>query len=53
MDEETDPEQAEKQRKLWKLFGRETQAGKELFSLYNKAEKPKIEYPKVKQKSEQ
>ena len=37
MDDETDPEQLEKQRKLWKLFGRETQAGKELFSLYNKA----------------
>jgi hypothetical protein len=37
MDEDIDPEQLEKQKKLWKLFGRETQAGKELFSLYNKA----------------
>jgi len=29
MDEtELDPEQLEKRRKLWKLFGRETKAGK-------------------------
>lgn len=26
--------------------------GKQLFALYNKAEKPKIDYPKVKPKTE-
>lgn len=34
--------------KLWKQFGRETDVGKMLFSLYSAPEKPKINYPAVK-----
>ena len=49
---EIDPEQVEKQRKMWKMFGMQTKAGKELFNLYNLSNKPKVEYPKVKPKSE-
>lgn len=41
-DEEIDEEQQEKLKNMWKLFGRETKMGKELFALYNKADKPKI-----------
>lgn len=47
-----DPEKLKKQQALWKIFGRETKAGKELFDLYNIAEKPKINYPKPKPKSQ-
>ena len=36
--------------KLWKQFGRETDVGKMLFSLYSAPEKPKINYPPVKTK---
>ncbi len=36
---------------MWKMFGRETKAGKELFNLYNLTNKPKIDYPKPKPKS--
>ena len=36
--------------KLWKQFGRETDVGKMLFSLYSAPEKPKINYPPVKVK---
>jgi hypothetical protein len=35
-------------QKLWKQFGRETDVGKMLFSLYSAPEKPKINYPPVK-----
>lgn len=34
---EVDPEKLKKQQALWKIFGRETKAGKELFDLYNLA----------------
>lgn len=37
--------------KLWKQFGRETDVGKMLFSLYSAPEKPKINYPPVKVKA--
>lgn len=49
---EIDPEKLKKQQTLWKIFGRETKAGKELFDLYNIADKPKINYPKPKPKSQ-
>jgi hypothetical protein len=49
---EVDPEKLRKQQALWKIFGRETKAGKELFDLYNIAEKPKLNYPKPKPKSQ-
>lgn len=52
MEQENDPDKLKKQQALWKLFGRETKAGKELFDLYNIAEKPKINYPKTKPKSQ-
>jgi len=35
---------------LWKQFGKETDAGKMLYSLYSAGEKPKIQYPAVKTK---
>jgi hypothetical protein len=35
---------------LWKQFGRETGAGKELYSLYAASNKTKINYPAVKTK---
>lgn len=35
------------------MFGRETAAGKALFSLYKSHEAPKINYPKVKQKTQE
>jgi hypothetical protein len=38
-------------QKLWKQFGRETDVGKMLFSLYSAPEKPKIAYPPVKTKA--
>jgi len=50
--QEVDPEKLRKQQQLWKIFGRETKAGKEMFDLYNIAEKPKINYPKPKPKSQ-
>lgn len=50
--QEVDPEKLRKQQQLWKIFGRETKAGKEMFDLYNIAEKPKISYPKPKPKSQ-
>ena len=50
--QEVDPEKLRKQQQLWKIFGRETKAGKEMFDLYNIAEKPKINYPKLKPKSQ-
>ena len=34
------------------MFGRETKAGKEMFDLYNIAEKPKLDYPKPKPRSQ-
>lgn len=49
---EVDLQKLKKQQALWKIFGRETKAGKELFDLYNLAEKPKISYPKPKPKSQ-
>ena len=52
METEVDPEKLRKQQALWKIFGRQTKAGKELFDLYNLAEKPKISYPKPKPKSQ-
>lgn len=45
-------EQIEKQKNLWKIVGRETKAGKALFSLYKCHEPPKINYPKPKQKTQ-
>jgi hypothetical protein len=36
--------------KLWKNFGRESDVGKMLFSMYSVAEKPKVYYPPVKTK---
>ena len=48
--QEVDPEKLRKQQQLWKIFGRETKAGKEMFDLYNIAEKPKINYPAVRTK---
>ena len=50
--EEVDSEKLKKLQKLWKVFGRETKAGKEMFDLYNIAEKPKLDYPKPKPKSQ-
>lgn len=35
---------------LWKEFGRETAAGKELYALYSATNKTKINYPAVKTK---
>ena len=52
MEQENDPEKIKKQQALWKMFGRDTKAGKELFDLYNLAEKPKINYPKPKPNSQ-
>jgi len=40
----------EKNTELWKVFGRESEAGKLLFSLYRNGKPPKIDYPKPKQK---
>jgi hypothetical protein len=39
---------------LWKIYGRESEAGKLLFKLFHKGHAPKINYPKpkVKPKSE-
>ena len=50
--EEVDPEKLKRLQKLWKVFGRDTKAGKEMFDLYNIAEKPKLDYPKPKPKSQ-
>ena len=36
--------------KLWKQFGRESDVGKMLFSMYSAGEKPKVYYPPVKTK---
>ena len=49
---EVDPEKLKRQQKLWKVMGIQTKAGKELFSLYNVAEKPKIDYPKTRPRTE-
>lgn len=46
-------EQIAKQKNLWKIFGRDTKAGKALFSLYKSHEAPKINYPKPKPKSKE
>jgi hypothetical protein len=40
----------EKNNELWKVFGRESEAGKLLFSLYRNGKPPKIDYPKPKMK---
>lgn len=37
-----DEEQQQQLKSLWKIYGRESKMGKELFAMYNKAEKPKI-----------
>ena len=47
--EDLGDEELENERKhLWKTFGRDTAAGKELFSLYKCYQPPKINYPKPK-----
>ena len=50
--EEINEEQEQQLKDLWKVYGRETEMGKKLFALYNKAEKPKINYPKTRPKSQ-
>ena len=40
-------------KEVYKLFGRETALGKELFNLFNANDKPKIDYPKPKQKTKE
>ena len=50
--EDLDEEQQEQLKSLWKVYGRESEMGKKLFAMYNKAEKPKINYPKPKPKSQ-
>ncbi|KRX02156.1 hypothetical protein PPERSA_06351 [Pseudocohnilembus persalinus] len=40
----------EEMKNMWKTFGRETGAGKALFSLYKSNQPAKINYPKVKTK---
>lgn len=47
-----DQETQEQLKKLWKIYGRESKMGKELFAMYNKADKPKIDYPKVRPKTQ-
>ncbi|EAR95587.1 hypothetical protein TTHERM_00079920 (macronuclear) [Tetrahymena thermophila SB210] len=46
-----DPALEEQRKNLWKTFGRECAAGRELFSLYKCHMPPKISYPKPKQKT--
>ncbi|CAK79455.1 unnamed protein product (macronuclear) [Paramecium tetraurelia] len=48
-----DPQLKEERKKLYKIFGKETSLGKELFGLYNAHEKTKINYPKPKQKTQE
>jgi hypothetical protein len=36
---------------LWKQFGRESDVGKMLYSMYSQKEKPQIYYPPVKTKA--
>jgi hypothetical protein len=40
----------EELQKLWKLFGRDTEAGRALYKVYGAAAKPKINYPAVRTK---
>jgi hypothetical protein len=35
---------------MWKKFGRESEIGKQLYSIYGAREKPKINYPPLKTK---
>lgn len=46
-----DEELQSKAENVWKLFGRETEAGRLLHNLYRPAKPPKINYPKVKTKN--
>ncbi|KAL4508190.1 hypothetical protein ABPG72_021563 [Tetrahymena utriculariae] len=46
-----DPALEEQRKNLWKTFGRECAAGRELFSLYKCHMPPKMNYPKPKQKT--
>lgn len=46
-----DPALEDERKNLWKAFGRDCAAGRELFALYKCHMPPKMNYPKPKQKT--
>jgi hypothetical protein len=49
--DDLDNELSDKTEQVWKVFGRDTEAGRLLHNLYRPAKAPKINYPKVKTKN--
>ena len=48
--EEAEEEEQPDNTEMWKKFGRESEIGKQLYSIYGAREKPKINYPPLKTK---